>query len=148
MEWYQPVLATEFQTLKDIRDIYFKSLDIARSKNIIRSSLEAVADIETNSKGICDLIQSVFTTDCGSNYTFSDFLIVSEASVNNRSPMNEECTAETREVEYKGQVCDVTIVVRPAVKFKCPRCWKYTSENVEELCGRCRTVFGNGNLNS
>ncbi|XP_013362486.1 PREDICTED: isoleucine--tRNA ligase, mitochondrial [Chinchilla lanigera] len=34
------------------------------------------------------------------------------------------------------------VLVMPATKEKCPRCWKYTAESADTLCPRCAEVVG------
>jgi hypothetical protein len=35
----------------------------------------------------------------------------------------------------------LAVRIRPAELHKCPRCWTYTSETAETLCGRCADAW-------
>lgn len=147
-EWYQPSLANDFQTLQELRAVVNKALDIARSKQYIRSSLEATAYIVTNTKELDELISSTFSssteimTSYVPNYTLNDFLIVSNV-VLGHCDQQLECLV-THDVNYRGQVVAVTIGVEKCLgSYKCPRCWKYTvlEEKIDQLCDRCQHVW-------
>ena len=55
-EWEQPELAAEFETLRSVRAVCNKALDIARSEKAIRSSLEASVTITTDSPHLLSLL--------------------------------------------------------------------------------------------
>jgi len=58
-----------------------------------------------------------------------DFFVVSDI-------VNESTTELLGTIELDG----ISYEVRKAQKAKCPRCWRYLSENEESLCSRCEEV--------
>ena len=46
---------------------------------------------------------------------------------------------------FKDQVkvrdTDCEVMIHEAARSKCPRCWTYTAEKEEQLCGRCTSVM-------
>jgi isoleucyl-tRNA synthetase len=50
------------------------------------------------------------------------------------------CACELSDSLGTFEIEGETFTVAKATKAKCPRCWKYHSENEESLCERCATV--------
>ena len=149
-EWTQPDLATEFETLRSIRDVSNKVLDSVRTRREIRSFLEAEVAIQTNSEELTTLLEQHIQPSAKSvEFSLSDLLVVSKASLMSEdhkgvmaeaSLTSRDHNVAEEEVVYKDKACDVTVYAWPAVlskKYKCPRCWKHTSRTDGELCGRC-----------
>lgn len=109
-------LLKEFEALMEVRSVVTKSLEDARSADLIHSAQEAAVEI-TCTKADQELLEKGLGKD------LAQWLIVSKASVK---------TGEERAAR---------ITKAPGVK--CPRCWNYSEEpDAEGLCPRCHSVMG------
>ena len=139
-EWNNPDLAAKFEAAKDLRDLVLKSLDNARSSKLIRSSLEADVFIQMKDAKLRDWINSLFDTELQHNYSLSDFLIVSKATVSSDELPNVFDHKETREIKLGGKCYSATVGVARSGGSKCPRCWRYDMCK-DDLCNRCMHVM-------
>jgi len=97
-----------------IRDKFGEVVDNLKKEKKIKSTLELV----------------ISTTDADiQDDDIRDFFVVSEITDNSDGEL-------VGEIEYDG----FTYELRLATKAKCPRCWRYLSEDEESLCNRCREV--------
>ena len=105
-----------FAKVNEIRDIAFKSLEIARADKVIGKPLEATLTINTTKENI-DLLNDTF------NGKVAQWLIVSK-------------------VEFKEET-QTSVDVSVAKGVVCPRCWNISEEHAEDgLCVRCQKVIG------
>lgn len=147
--WTQPQLAKQFQLLRSIIPIANRALEKARLAKKIHSSLEAEVTIHTSSDMVKSTLQEL-TEPCPVNgmeeVSLSDYLIVSRATVQDGvldvASLNGLFSDEGA-VDWSGEQELVRVVAMPFSEsghVKCPRCWKWTRVENEELCGRCRHV--------
>jgi len=147
--WNDVKLREEFSVLKQLRGEANQLLEQARSAKVIRSSLEATVEIQvldsdskdegSSSPLLGPLVES-YRDD------LKKLFITSDVSVSRRS--SAEAAQEVMEGEASVFVRDVLIprvgscrmVMRKATMHKCPRCWTFTSPEVDTLCGRCGPV--------
>ena len=110
-----------YKAIFKVRDIVLKAIEEKRAQSLIKHSLESYIDVSltgelknTLSNGSKDL-QSLF----------KELLVVSEFN------LVEKSLNKTEDLE-------ITVNIRVATGFKCPRCWHYHN-NIDNnnLCLRC-----------
>ena len=149
-EWEQPELAAEFETLRSVRAVCNKALDIARSEKAVRSSLEASVTITTDSPQLLSLLTKHEEDAHRNEFPLQDILIVSGLTLKSGSILDTNVSTNQNRlhsyvelVRYGEEECKVQVVAENAelAKHKCPRCWKYTSSAEDSLCERCTSVL-------
>jgi isoleucyl-tRNA synthetase len=98
-----------------IRAKFGEVVDNLKKEKKIKSTLEL--NIVTNDADLLDDTDLV------------DFFVVSDIVTDSDKELMGE-------IEFDG----MSYELRMASKHKCPRCWRYLSENEEELCERCKEV--------
>ena len=137
--WQNHILADEFEALKEIRDVTLKSLESARLKSFIGSSLESEIHIQTD-EDIQKVIQEKFSA-VPPNYSLEDFLIVSKTHLTVNELPQEIDFKESGSISFKGRQYPVSVGVAKASRSKCGRCWRYLAPpDSSNLCERCATV--------
>ncbi|KAF9968088.1 hypothetical protein BGZ70_006750 [Mortierella alpina] len=148
--WNDAKLREEFSVLKQLRGEANQLLEQARSSKVIRSSLEATIEIQVlDSDSKDEVSSSPVLGQLVESYRddLKKLFITSDASVSRRSSV-AEAAQEAMEGDASVFVRDVLIprvgscrmVMRKATMHKCPRCWTFTSPEVDTLCGRCGPV--------
>jgi len=99
----------------EIRAKFGEVVDNLKKEKKIKSTLEL--NIVTNDADLLDDSDLV------------DFFVVSDIVTDS----DKELMAE---IEFDG----LSYELRMASKHKCPRCWRYLSENEDEICERCKEV--------
>ncbi len=129
---------TQWTTLKDIRNVLLKALEIEREKGIIKHSLEAAMTVYIDTKkpefeNLPELFKALEARGTTQEEFFAEFLIVSQF----------HC-AQTKEGLDATTDDGIYVKVTPAKGDKCPRCWKYDeTRNIDKLCHRCEEVLAN-----
>ena len=118
---YQPIspISTniDFEKLIQVKEKFSEAIDTLKKDKIIKNTLEL--NISTD-------IEAILKLD---KIEAEDWFIVSEINSEFKDEPLVSITIDDRRVEiYK------------ALKSKCPRCWKYNSENEDEICSRCNKV--------
>jgi isoleucyl-tRNA synthetase len=127
---------TLWTTLKDIRSVLLKAIEIEREKGIIKHSLEAAITVYLDTRKpefeqLPEFIRSLQARGTTQEAFFAEFLIVSRF----HSAQNEQGLDATAD---EG----IFVKVTPAKGSKCPRCWKYDdTRNIDKLCHRCEEVL-------
>lgn len=138
-EWDQPLLSAEFQAIRSVRDVCNKALDLARSDKAIGGSLEAELVIHTSSANLLSLLsQHEFVVRGSCDFPLKDIMIVSGLTLSSNQIEGRYMYSD--DVIYDGEECKVQVVARAfadSEKLKCPRCWKFASDNVNSPCTRC-----------
>lgn len=120
---YTPIEAGESsfnaEYMNEAREGFYEIVDKLKKEKIIKSTLELV--LHTESKIALDMN----TTEA------EDWFVV--------SGIFEDKPEE--EILGTFKVNEDTFVISKATKAKCPRCWKYHSENEESTCQRCSEVL-------
>ncbi|KDR72627.1 hypothetical protein GALMADRAFT_73804 [Galerina marginata CBS 339.88] len=134
-EWKDPQASAEMAQLLAIRDTVLSLLEKARRDKRIKSALEAEVEIvypgglQNN-----DFLNMLHREE---NFLKTLF-IVSDASVKHESHMQSD---DHEWLLSSGDHQEsLSIHVRPARFHKCPRCWTFTREESDDLCGRCSDV--------
>lgn len=109
-------LDTDFIILA--REKFFEIIDNLKKEKLIKSTLEL--KIETNSSVFLEL----------NEYESSDWFLVSGV---------KELSSELSLGEF--EVDEFKFKIIKSNDSKCPRCWKYQSEDEESLCQRCEEVM-------
>ncbi|MFA6195615.1 MAG: isoleucine--tRNA ligase [Sulfurimonas sp.] len=105
--------------MNEAREGFYEIVDKLKKEKIIKSTLELV--LHTESKIALDMN----TTEA------EDWFVV--------SGIFEDKPEE--EILGTFKVNEDTFIISKATKAKCPRCWKYHSENEESTCQRCTEVL-------
>ncbi|MFA6191123.1 MAG: isoleucine--tRNA ligase [Sulfurimonas sp.] len=120
---YAPIEAGESsfsaEYMNEAREGFYEIVDKLKKEKIIKSTLELV--LHTESK----IVLYMNTTEA------EDWFVV--------SGIFEDKPEE--EILGTFKVNEDTFVISKATKAKCPRCWKYHSENEESTCQRCTEVL-------
>ncbi|KAG0225194.1 hypothetical protein BGW42_004607 [Actinomortierella wolfii] len=139
-EWNNKELAEDFRVLKQLRQEANQLLEQARTDKVIRSSLEAVVEVQVPEQATAmaslakqyqDLLAKLMIT--------SDVSLVVKAQGDVPEEKTKEGEVYVREVTIP-RVGSCRLVARKAPLHKCPRCWKYVSETEGHLCTRCEPV--------
>ena len=150
-DWHCPQLAAEFVVLRQVRDLCNKALDLARSDQLIGSSLEATATVTTNSSRLITLMSKTFSQPSAegeASYSLGDFLTVSEATTGFSEQAHGGPGSYTAEgcVNLDGTSGSVRVSVQKAQLHKCPRCWRHLAAIDSHLCNRCDHVVARQEL--
>lgn len=113
-------LSEKWDNIIGLREIVTKAIEPARAEKKIGSSLETAVYIKTENKelllSIADELKNIFITS-------QAFII--EAGQEPGNLLNK--------IEEEGY----TVYVTTALGEKCPRCWKFTKKEDEEICAEC-----------
>lgn len=139
--WNNQALRDEFAVLKQLRAEVNQLLEQARTAKVIRSSLEAVIEIQLPGTGessesklaLSKLVHS-YADDLKKLFITSDVTITK-----NSSSQSPEEDVYVRDV-LLPRVGSCKLVMRKAELHKCPRCWTFTSPAQDTLCPRCGPV--------
>ncbi|MDO9303777.1 MAG: isoleucine--tRNA ligase [Sulfuricurvum sp.] len=120
---YTPIEAVESSfddsNLKLIREKFNEIVDGLKKEKVVKNTLELVISTQSTR------VKAMKKAD------IEEFLVISKW-----------CACELNDIlgtfEIEGEIFNVA----RASKAKCPRCWKYHSEDEETLCGRCASVVG------
>lgn len=129
--------ATLWQTLKDIRSVLLKALEVEREKGLIKHSLEAQVTAFIDVKqpefaGLEDFFKQLTAHDQTPEAFFKEFLIVSHFVL-----------ADSREGLHHSTDKNISVLVTHAQGNKCPRCWQWDqTDNPDHLDRRCMKVLG------
>ncbi|KAG0343952.1 hypothetical protein BG004_004867 [Podila humilis] len=148
-QWNDASLRDEFAVLKQLRTEVNQLLELARTAKVIRSSLEAVIEIQLpaetpesnqNKMALSKLVNS-YSEDLKKLFITSDVNITQDIS----SSSSSSSQVVVDEDEYVRDVLlprvgACKLVMRKAKLHKCPRCWTFTSPTQDTLCGRCDAV--------
>lgn len=127
----------EWQTLKAIRPVLLKAIEIEREKGLIKHSLEANVNVFIDMqkpefaslKTFFDYLKTKGQTP---EAFFKEFLIVSQFIL---MPSRDGLHHTTDE--------GIGALVTHAQGKKCPRCWQWdVTDNPDHLCNRCQRVLG------
>ena len=104
--------------MKQARYGFGSIVDALKKEKTIKSTLELT--LYTNSKSVLEMDRT----------EAEDWFVVSGIS-------DETSTEEFGKFEVDGD----TFIIYKATQAKCPRCWKFNSENEESTCARCSEVL-------
>ena len=126
-----------WQTVKDIRPMLLKAIEVEREKGLIKHSLEAAvtAYIDMQKPAFAplkDFFEMLTERGQSPEAFFKEFLIVSQFSF-----------AQSREGLHHTSDEGIAVLVTHAAGVKCPRCWQWdVTSDPDELCNRCQRVLG------
>ena len=128
--------ALEWQTVKDIRPVLLKALEVEREKGLIKHSLEAhiTAYIDLEKPAFAclkDFFSRIKAQGESPESFFKEFLIVSQFTF-----------APTREGLHHTGDEGIAVKVTHADGVKCPRCWQWdVTDDPDHLCRRCHAII-------
>lgn len=126
-KWTNSGVESDFDVLLTVRKSVQEALEAARSDKLVRSSLGAEVYINFSSNPVLEKYSE----------QLAELFIVSAVHTNKEVPSNLEWSYAAQSLD--GQV---QIVIGPPSMAKCPRCWQFTAQTEETLCGRCHSVVG------
>jgi isoleucyl-tRNA synthetase len=107
----------DLNDLSEVKELFSEEIDRLKKEKLIKATLEL------------DLVARGFDWKLSSLRDVEDWFVV--------SGIKEESEGEQLgSFEFKG----ISFVIKRATKHKCPRCWKFVSENEEQICARCSEV--------
>ena len=107
----------DLNDLSEVKELFSEEIDRLKKEKLIKATLEL------------DLVARGFDWKLSSLRDVEDWFVV--------SGIKEESEGEQLgSFEFKG----ISFAIKRATKHKCPRCWKFVSENEEQICARCSEV--------
>lgn len=107
----------DLNDLSEVKELFSEEIDRLKKEKLIKATLEL------------DLVARGFDWKLTSLRDIEDWFVV--------SGIKEESEGEQLGFfEFKG----ISFAIKRATKHKCPRCWKFVSENEEQICARCSEV--------
>ena len=107
----------DLNDLSEVKELFSEEIDRLKKEKLIKATLEL------------DLVARGFDWKLSSLRDVEDWFVV--------SGIKEESEGEQLGFfEFKG----ISFAIKRATKHKCPRCWKFVSENEEQICARCSEV--------
>lgn len=113
------------------------ALENARNNKVLGSPLQCSVVLQVPKDGEALPLLQEYAAELDSMFVVSSVKVVAADK-----PVGEEATPEweyTAPFEVQGGV-PATAVVRPPIKEKCVRCWRYLAEKEDSLCMRCEDV--------
>lgn len=161
-EWNNAEVREEFLVVKQLRTEVNQLLEQARASKVIGPSLEAAVEIQVLSPSSSEKEKD----ECASpttgwskvveTYTedFAKLFITSEVKVtklhqddsqNSGSDAGAAVFVKELTSLSEGEAAGASgprcrLVIKKASLFKCPRCWAFTAQAADSLCGRCGPV--------
>ncbi|VEU21124.1 DEKNAAC102041 [Brettanomyces naardenensis] len=133
--FHRPDLEQDFKSLFSLRNRIKVLTDTAMRKDKnVRNSLETVVYVTVNDEQ-SDLYNLLKKYEQG----MDDYLLVSKFVLNGDRIPTADYNYEdvSAEIDDLGN-CKINVV--KSDKLKCPRCWKFTRDEGDELCDRCNDV--------
>ncbi len=130
------LFARAWQTLKDIRPLLLKAIEVEREKGLIKHSLEVQIKVFLDKDKpafapLTDLFADMQARGQAPEAFFKEFLIVSQFEF-----------ADSREGLHHTEDAGVGVSVTHAQGLKCPRCWQWdVTSDPDHLCNRCQRVL-------
>lgn len=106
----------EFAEIWQLRDSVYKLMEQVRSEGKFKNKLEVKLNLKTESEVVLRHLEYL-----------DDYFLVSQVTVN--EPSNDVILASS-------DVADVML----APDHKCPRCWKFSAKEEDQLCKKCDEV--------
>ncbi len=127
-EWINEALESKWQKLIDIREEILKALELARSSDLIGSSLEAKIVFYTDSKDVARFLEEF-------GYPLKYLFIVSVFELHKVDNLSEI-------KDYTMEFKNAKVKIEKAPGRKCQRCWNYSetvgqNEKFSDICSRC-----------
>lgn len=128
----------QWQTLKDVRSVILKAIEIEREKGLIKHSLEAhvalAIDFSRESyTPLKDLFNTLVNNGVDLVQLLKEILIVSQVTY--------DPTQKGQDLG-KSATQGIHVTVTKADGVKCPRCWQYDiTDHPDHLCNRCQRVL-------
>lgn len=113
------------------------ALENARNNKVLGSPLQCSVVLQVPKESEALPLLQEYAAELDSIFVVSSVKVV---------PVGEQAAEEaTPEWEYTAPFevqggAPATAVVRPPLKEKCVRCWRYLAEKEDDLCGRCEDV--------
>ncbi len=124
----------------DIFDVTYASIESVESSwdeatmKVIREKFNEIVDGLKKEKVIKNTLELVIST------TSECAKAMKKADIEEYLVISKWCACELKDIlgtfEFEGDTFNIAL----ASKAKCPRCWKYHSENEETVCPRCAQV--------
>lgn len=120
-------LNNKWDQIIDLRELVTKAIEPARAEKKIGSSLETAVYIKINDENHKNLIQTI-ESELKNVFITSQAFVIEEGQ-------------EPENIMNNIEECGYIIYVAPATGEKCPRCWKFTRKESEEICPECQNAL-------
>lgn len=117
-------LSDKWDKIIELREIVTKAIEPARASKQIGSSLETAVYIKAENTEFLEAIKD----------ELKNVFITSQASLISDGQEPEDLLNKLEEDGY-------VIYVAPALGEKCPRCWKFTREESQDICAECSAAI-------
>ncbi|XP_037679474.1 isoleucine--tRNA ligase, mitochondrial isoform X2 [Choloepus didactylus] len=141
--WKKPGLEEAVESACAMRDSFLGSIP---GKNAAEYNVIIVIEPGL----LFEIIEMLQTEETSSTSQLNELIMASQTTLLTQEPL--EITADVIKLEGTflinlegGDIREESsykVIVMPATKEKCPRCWKYTAESSDALCPRCADVVG------
>ncbi|KAM6165931.1 isoleucine--tRNA ligase, mitochondrial [Erethizon dorsatum] len=141
--WKKPGLEEAVEGACAIRDSFLGSIPG-------RNAAEYEVTIVIEPGLLFEIIEMLQAEETSSSSQLSELMMASQCTLLAQEP--RERTPDVTElggtflINLEGgdirEESSYKVLVMPATKEKCPRCWKYTAESADTLCPRCVEVVG------
>ncbi|XP_058131216.1 isoleucine--tRNA ligase, mitochondrial [Dasypus novemcinctus] len=141
--WKKPGLEEAVESACAMRDSFLGSIP---GKNAAEYNVAIVIEPGL----LFEIIEMLQAEETSSTSQLNELIMASQTTLLTQEPL--EMTADVTKLEgtfqinlQGGDICEESsykVIVMPATKEKCPRCWKYTAESSDTLCPRCAEVVG------
>ncbi|KAM9613330.1 isoleucine--tRNA ligase, mitochondrial [Trichechus inunguis] len=141
--WKKPGLEEAVESACAMRDSFLGSIPG-------RNAAEYQVVIVIEPGLLFEIMEMLQTQETSSTSQLNELMMASETTLLSQEP--REVTADavaltgTFVINLEGgdihEESSYKVIVMPATKEKCPRCWKYTAESSDTLCPRCAEVVG------
>eukprot|EP00761_Pharyngomonas_kirbyi_P006606 gb/GECH01006614.1/.p1 GENE.gb/GECH01006614.1/~~gb/GECH01006614.1/.p1 ORF type:complete len:999 (+),score=187.89 gb/GECH01006614.1/:1-2997(+) len=135
-EWKRNDLEADFELINSLRGNVYKALEKIRLDRIIGSSLEARVTVYLkDAPHLVTTLERVFGNDLIPE--LEDIFVVSNLKLEN------EKTAVGGDYIMEVDVDKENILIgveKETENYKCPRCWRFASYEMDQLCKRCDDV--------
>ncbi|KAG9052648.1 isoleucine-tRNA ligase [Serendipita sp. 407] len=137
--WRDEGSQKDMEALLQVRKAVIDLLEKARTEKKIRSSLEAdIQLILPDGAETSPLATLLYHEEA---YLSRLFIVSNVTLENDQAKVFDQEWAFSELLQIPDTEEYMRICVRPAARFKCPRCWSYTKEEEQHVCGRCKDAL-------
>uniref|UniRef100_A0A4W3JMA3 isoleucine--tRNA ligase n=1 Tax=Callorhinchus milii TaxID=7868 RepID=A0A4W3JMA3_CALMI len=140
--WKKPGVVEAIEGACEMRDRFFGSIP---GKN----TMEYDVTVIINPSLLLELMETLQAEETSSTSQLNEIMMCSHTTILTSVPRDLPTNAVLIEGKFVinlqgGDICEESpyqVIVQPAVKERCPRCKKYTSDSVLTPCSRCLEVI-------
>jgi len=150
--WINDELASDWEIVRSLRRLTYRAVEVAKQSNTVKTASDAsivlivpqsVADVLARVSQPSQSNETALTAE----YGLEDIFMCAELDIAVETTDQERYNFDeiTHEEAWKAPECGTTtaikIVVKSTSNHKCPRCWRFMSDEDDKLCDRCSTTL-------